>query len=113
MKIYLVALSFLVLLSSCESTNTPGKSNATFTDSTLFILSEGQSGKINSELDGYSLKKDTISMDIISPLGDIGNDIQVFGNRVYVLLENSNKILSVNPDSVADKISIQFPAGTT
>jgi hypothetical protein len=92
---------------------TPSPNNATFTDSTLFIVSEGNYGKNNAELDGYSLKKDSLSKDIINPLGDIANDIQIFGKRMYVLLENSNKILNVNPDSIADRTSIQFTAGVT
>ena len=52
-------------------------------------------------------------MNIIQPLGDIGNDIQIFGKRIYAVLENSNKIISINPDSASDHISIQFPAGVT
>jgi len=87
--------------------------NATFTDSTLFILSEGGFQKNNAELDGYSFRKDSLTKNIITPLGDIGNDIQIFGKRIYVVLENSNKILSVNPDSSADHVPISFPQGST
>src|SRR5579872_3623201 len=101
------------LLCSCESTTTPTTGNAVFSDSTLFALSEGGYGFKNAELDGYSLKKDTLSSNIIQPLGDVGNDIRIFGKRIYIVLENSNKILSVNPDSVADRVSIQFPSGVT
>src|SRR5438046_2238717 len=101
MKKYLVLFVCALLgavLSSCESTTTPpGSGNAKFTDSTLFILSEGDGGQNNARLDGYSLKNDLLSANIISPLGDIGNDIQIIGKRMYVVLENSNKILSVNP----------------
>src|SRR4051794_35397823 len=97
-----------VMLSSCESTTTPSTGNAKFTDSTLFILSEGQSTKNNAQLDGYSLKKDSLVSNIINPLGDIGNDIKIIGKRIYVVLENSSKIISVNPDSVADRFAIIF-----
>jgi len=101
------------LLSSCESTTTPGTPNAKFTDSTLFVLSEGDGGKINAQLDGYSLRKDSLIPNIINPLGDIGNDIKIIGKRMYLVLENSSKILSVNPDSVADRFAITFPGGET
>ncbi len=116
MKKYLFLLSCALLsafLASCESTTNPPTGNTVFTDSTLFILSEGGYGKNNAELDGYSLKKDSLSVDIIKPLGDVGNDIRIIGKRMFIVVENSNKILSVNPDSVADRISIQFPAGVT
>ncbi len=116
MKKYLFLFATALLsafLSSCESTTTPSTGNAVFTDSTLFILSEGGFGKNNAELDGYSFKKDSLSRNIIQPLGDIGNDIQIFGKRVYAVMENSNKIISINPDSAADHVSIQFPAGST
>lgn len=112
--IILSALWSTLALVSCESTTTPpGPTNAKFTDSTLFIVSEGGFGNNNAQLDGYSLKKDSLISKLINPLGDIGDDIQIFGKRLYIVLENSNKILSVNPDSVADHISIQFPAGST
>src|SRR5947209_2206455 len=109
----IVTLAIAAVLSSCESSTTPPKSNAVFTDSTLFILSEGDGGQNNARLDAYSFKKDSLYADIISPLGDVGNDIQLIGKRMYVLLENSSKIFSVNPDSVADRSSISFPPGET
>jgi hypothetical protein len=111
---FLIFCAFLsAILASCESTTTPTTGNTVFTDSTLFILSEGGFNKNNAELDGYSLKKDSLSVDIIKPLGDVGNDIRIIGKRMFIVVENSNKILSVNPDSVADRTSIQFPAGAT
>jgi hypothetical protein len=116
MKKYLIlfiTISASVFLSSCESTTTPGPTKVVFTDSTLFMLSEGSGGKNNAELDAYSLKTDTFTGKIINPLGDIGNDIQLFGNKIYVILEGSNKILAVNPDSVADRTSITFPGTVT
>jgi hypothetical protein len=109
----LFCISLAIGLTSCESTTKPDESKATFTDSTLFILSEGSFGGNNTQLDGYSLRTDSLQSNIINPLGDIGNDIQIFGKRLYVLVENSNKILSVNPDSIADRFTISFPNGST
>ena len=109
----ILIISAATLLSSCESTTNPPSSGSTFTDSTLFALSEGGFGSNNAQLDTYSLKSSTLSSNIINPLGDVGNDIQIFGKRMFIVLENSNKILSVNQDSVADKISISFPTGAT
>src|SRR5882762_7950085 len=86
----------------CETTTTPGGGTNTFTDSTLFSLSEGGFGSSNSRLDAYSMKTNTLTSDILPSLGDVGNDIQLFGKRVYVVVENSNKIVSVNPDSTSD-----------
>ncbi|MEI8134530.1 MAG: hypothetical protein WCH46_05545 [bacterium] len=111
--VLLLTIIFALGLSSCEKVTAPRQLNATFTDSTLFVLSEGLFGNNNAELDGYSLKKDVLQKSIISPLGDVGNDIQIIGNRLYVLLENSNKILSVNPDSTNDRFAINFPNGST
>jgi hypothetical protein len=116
MKKYLVLFACALIsafLSSCESTTPPIATPKVLTDSTLFIVSEGNATKNNSELDAYSLKTNTLSSNIVNPLGDIANDIQLFGDRLYVLLENSNKVISINPDSVADRKTIQFPAGVT
>ena len=109
----ILILSASLLLSSCESTSTPPDTAVVFTDSTLFILSEGAFGSSNAQLDVYSLKNNTLSSDIVKPLGDVGNDVQFFGKRLFIVLENSNKVLSVNPDSVADRTSIPLQIGAT
>src|ERR1051325_11024603 len=108
-----IALLLGTFLSSCESTTPPATCSQSFTDSTLFTLSEGGLGKNNAELDAYRLKDNSLATNIISPLGDIGNDIRIFGNKVYVLLENSNKIIAFDPASPCTATSIDFPNGST
>ncbi len=111
----LLLLAFSTILYSCESTVSPKPPEVTITGTTLFIVSEGGFGKNNAQLDAYSIKGNdtTFTQNIIQPLGDIGNDIQFFGKKLYIVLENSNKIEVVNPDSIADRTSIQFPGQVT
>lgn len=106
------ALIATLALASCESTTeniTPGTSSK---GDRVFILDEGNFGSSNAHLDVYNWTTDSLHTNIVDPLGDVGNDLQLINGKLYAVLDNSSKVEVINPDSTSDRTSIAFPAGS-
>ena len=63
----------------------------------VFVLNEGGFGKSNSTLSFYVPDSNKVYPDIFSSvnnrsLGDVGNDMVIYGNKGYIVVNNSNKI---------------------
>ena len=66
----------------------------------FYLLNEGNMGTNKSTLDYYNYEKGVYSRNIfaaINPtvpkeLGDVGNDIKIYGNRLYIVIGCSNKV---------------------
>ena len=63
----------------------------------VYILNEGVWGGNDAELSRYSPEEKTITNDYFSNkngrgLGDVGNDIEVYGSKVYVVMNTSNTL---------------------
>lgn len=64
----------------------------------FFLLNEGNMGTNKASLDYYSFRNGTYYRNIfgqrnpdeVKELGDVGNDIRIYGNKVYVVVNCSN-----------------------
>lgn len=111
-----IAIALLLVagaLASCESSTSSGPGTAATNGSRVFILDQGLFRSNNASLDQWSWKDSALAKNLVSPLGDVGNDIELINGRLYVVLDNSSKIISINPDSIADRKTINFGAGST
>ncbi|HYM20254.1 MAG TPA: hypothetical protein VEW28_04525 [Candidatus Kapabacteria bacterium] len=114
MKNYLLLLLFSSLaLASCESTTQPGNNSTSGKGDRMFILDQGDFNHHNAHIDAQNWTTNTLTTDLIDPFGDSGNDLQYLNKKLYAVLDNSDKIVVINPDSTADHHSIYFPSGAT
>lgn len=105
----LLLLIALILLSSCRedelifTSNTVQVAFPRGSDSRIlgfYQLNEGNMGMNRASIDRFDARAGTYTTDIYSErnpdvvkeLGDVGNDIKIYGNKVYVVINCSNKI---------------------
>lgn len=109
-KHYLVLLVGLtiVLLTACRVDDPviwPTKTSVGTADSIthiigFYLLNEGNMGSNKATLDFYDYRTATYSKNIfpsrnpniVSELGDVGNDLQIYGNRLYAVINASNTV---------------------
>ncbi|HEY0299305.1 MAG TPA: DUF5074 domain-containing protein [Arachidicoccus sp.] len=68
--------------------------------SDFYLLNEGNMGSNQASLDYYDNNAGTYTGNIYPTrnpsvtlgLGDVGNDIEIYGNKLYVVVNNSNKV---------------------
>lgn len=98
----------LVGLTSCREDIVVSTSEETKVDSVtttveyagFYLLNEGNMGSNKSTLDYYNFETGIYKKNIyaeINPtvpkeLGDVGNDLQIYGNKLYAIINCSNKI---------------------
>lgn len=66
----------------------------------FYLLNEGNMGSNKSTLDFFDYTTGTyhrniyaeINPDVVKELGDVGNDIQIYGSKMYAIINVSNKI---------------------
>jgi hypothetical protein len=85
--------------------------------SKLFVLNEGGFGSNNSTLDFFRFADSTyvsgafgkMNPDIAGGLGDVGNDIAVNGNEVWIVVNNSGIVEVVSAIDETEIAAIQVP----
>jgi len=100
MNKFLILILFPTLIISCKkSEETP---NGSFlTGDGVFIINEGNFMGGNGSLSFYSYDSSKIYNDLFSdingrPLGDVPNSMEIYGERAYVVVNNSGKIEVIN-----------------
>jgi DNA-binding beta-propeller fold protein YncE len=66
----------------------------------FYLLNEGNMGMNRASIDVFNYRTGTYTTDVYSErnptvvkeLGDVGNDIQIYGNKVYAVINVSNKV---------------------
>lgn len=66
----------------------------------FYLLNEGNMGMNRASIDVFSYRTGNYTTDVYSErnpnvvkeLGDVGNDIQIYGNKVYAVINVSNKV---------------------
>ena len=107
-----VTMSFLVILSSCrndvmvvpmEDINTGGKTTKSEIIG-MYLLNEGNMGSNKATLDYLDLSASDSTVhylrniysernpSTVMMLGDVGNDIQIYGSRLWMVINCSNKV---------------------
>lgn len=68
----------------------------------IYVLNEGGFNMNNSSLSFYNFNNQTVIQDLFLQnnnrgLGDVGNDMSLYGNKLYVVVNNSETIEVLNP----------------
>lgn len=89
---------FLIIISfaSCKKEENPNVAPETFSNGML-VLNEGLFQQNNSSLAWIDLSNSAVTSDVFLEknnrlLGDTGNDMEVYGGRIYVVVNGSNTI---------------------
>lgn len=104
----LLYIAFLTVIVSCrKETNTssedPSSQTVIDTSSTyqrLYVLNEGNMNENRSTIDylDFNTKKyysnvyPYVNPSVVKELGDVGNDLQIYGSKMYAVINMSNKV---------------------
>jgi len=96
----LLALLLFALLYSCNAPDgppTPGQPPVSEETAALYILCEGIWGTNGSTLAYYSFENQTLDKDYFNTvngrkLGDVGNDIKIYGSKIYITVTSSSQV---------------------
>jgi hypothetical protein len=95
-----ILIVFTMLISSCKKTiqePDPDSIEANLKGEGVFIINEGNFMAGNGKLSFYSYSSGKIYNDIFSkangrPLGDVPNSMTIYGNKGFIVVNNSGKI---------------------
>jgi YVTN family beta-propeller protein len=97
-----IAFAFITILASCHKDKVvPKPETPTATRAGLYVLNQGNYGSNNSTLTYYDYTTKQLTADLYSsvngsPLGDTGNDIGIYGSKMYIVVNVSNVVDIVN-----------------
>jgi YVTN family beta-propeller protein len=98
----LIALTFATLLASCrKDKTTPKPDTPTAQRAGIYVLNQGGFLKNNSSLTYYDYTTKILTADIFASantttIGDVGNDLGIYGAKMYIVVNNSNTIFITN-----------------
>lgn len=107
LKIYYVIALALMLFAACRKDAQPNPetvTNVAKPDTGLlkgmYVLNEGNMGSNKASLDFLDLSTgkyrqdiyEQVNPEVVKGLGDVGNDLGIYGSKLYVVVNNSNKI---------------------
>ncbi len=116
---------FFLLLVSCRGTMlavdeeieniTTGDKNAEITG--FYLLNEGNMGSNKSTLDFFDYTSGDYHLNIFGErnpsvaheLGDVGNDIAIYGSRLYAVINNSNLVEVMNASNATHIGAVSIP----
>jgi len=89
-----ITLSFVSILASCKKGKDP---EFTLPTQGVYVLNQGNFNQNNSTLTYYDYRAKTTTPDLYqsangSKLGDTGNDVGVYGSKMYIIANNSNRV---------------------
>jgi YVTN family beta-propeller protein len=98
---FFFALAFTAILASCHKDKITPNSTPTAQRAGLYILNQGDFGSNNSTITYYDYTSKVLTPDIFfsannSPLGDTGNDLEIYGSKMFIIVNNSDLIDVVN-----------------
>ena len=98
-----IAIAFTMVVASCHKdkitspVNTPAAQRAG-----IYVLNQGSYGDNNASLTFYNYSTKALTTDLFSTanggakLGDVANDVGIYGSKMYIVVNNSNKVDIVN-----------------
>jgi YVTN family beta-propeller protein len=128
---YLIAALTILLpaLSSCNDGNEVEQPSGVIVDTSssipyandgtsiqgFYLLNEGQMGKNNASLDCFHYANGSYfssrfkAANDSAKLGDVGNDIEVYGNKLYVVMNGSNMVRVLDARTAKKIADISIP----
>lgn len=118
----LLLLSFLSILllffTSCRGDEPVSVPRDIMVSSGFYLLNEGNKGNNMATLDYYSYDENKYFLNIyaernpaiVKELGDVGNDLQIYGNRLYAVINCSNFIEVTDLKTTKHIGTIQIPS---
>ncbi len=97
-----IALAFVTILASCHKDKTaPTPDKPTAERAGVYVLNQGTFSKNNSTLTYYDYTTKALTADIFvaantNKLGDTGNDLGIWGSKMYIVVNNSNLVYVSN-----------------
>lgn len=118
LNLYLLGI-VLVLISSCKKTDDPGPSVASAKG--VYILSEGNFFANNAKLSYRDAESGTVYGDyfaqqnplLSSGLGDLANDMIIYGSKLYIVVNVSSNVTVLNATNGTFVSRIPIQAGST
>jgi len=97
---YFLFIGVIGCLAACRKDVAPLDSEEFNFTSGLYLLNEGNMSMNKASLDFYDLNSGIYERnvfkranpDVVLGLGDVGNDVQLYGNKLYVVVNASNKV---------------------
>ncbi len=123
-KITLALAIIAIVLNSCrkedpiiDTTPTPVTPGEDGPVKGFFLLNEGNMGSNKASIDYFDYESGTYfknifpsrNPDIVKELGDVGNDIQIYGNKLYAVLNTSNLIEVMDVNTATHIATISVP----
>lgn len=123
-KTFLFFLLALTLLASCRDDDTvisPEKHNtgesATSEVLGLYVLCEGNMGSNKATLDYLDLTSGIYNRNIypsrnpsqVKELGDVGNDVKIYGDKLWMVINQSNKVEVANAYTAISQGHVDIP----
>ena len=115
-----IVLASAALLASCHKDKAVTPDKPTAERAGLYILDQGTFTTPNSTLTYYDYTTKTLTPDIFMSangqgLGNTANDIQVYGSKMYIVVDKSGVVDVVNPKTakLIKQVTIQDSKGTS
>lgn len=113
-----LGMACLAIFSACEKDENAQQQNGSATDTDspykyMYILNEGLWGANDASLDRLvfatgELEKDVFASANSRNLGDVANDMVIYGSKMYILLNQSNTIEVVSPATAKSEKTISL-----
>lgn len=111
-----LATSILFTLASCQKNDDPEPQPQQVSQG-VFVLNEGGWGKNNASLSYYGFNSQAVTADIFAStnpqiqggLGDLAQDMHVYGSKMYIVVGGSNTVEVVSPSTAKSIKSIELP----
>ena len=117
-NIYRIFPFIFLLLTSCRGDEPVPAPREITVSSGFYLLNEGNKGNNMATLDYFDYTNNTYYLNIyaernptvVKELGDVGNDLQIYGNRLYAVINCSNFIEVTDLKTTKHIGMIQIPS---
>jgi YVTN family beta-propeller protein len=116
-SILVLTAALSLILASCHKDKAV-KPNPTPVTDGFYVLNQGLFNDNNSTLSFYSYSTKAVTADIFTSangrgLGDTGNDIEIYGSKMYIVVNVSSTIEVVDPKTAKSIRQVKLFTGTT
>ena len=111
-------LAVILGLSSCSKDNVEPKDDVFQFGNGLVILNEGGFNANNATLSYFDNDKEVLVADVFQSvnsrgLGDVGNDLSIYGSKMYIVMNASGTLEVVNTKTAKSLKQVSFKDGNT